>query len=162
MCRLCIEILDDESIARRETASEVKSVDISEIQRTADAQDEEFLELAQAVIEPLDALRNHCQRTGPHAVTEPILRTILFLKTKQLGKHNAELLPLLAEAREYYYRRSENAAAAEVLAWSIAIMDSVSDLTVPDNSLLDLVSLYVKLNRQSEAQALLERLRKPE
>jgi len=88
-----------------------------------------------------------------------LLRTILYLRTLEIGRNSEELLPLLSELSAIYSADEEYSTAAEITEWALSILDNIQ---APESTkrpiMLELVKLYVKTGQALKAERWLNKL----
>jgi len=128
-------------------------------QKIMDAESEESALVVVAAL-GLEELLKYYLINEVKAGAEPLFRALLHVKERLSGNASPELLPLLEQLALFYTNSAEYFLAASLLEWLLEIsqVSQLIDERAKRQNVLNLVKLYIRLGRTSEADALLDAL----
>lgn len=158
---LCMEILKEEELEKLPNESiSVQPIELNEGRRPDGRISEELQNLIADAGRAIQALIAYHRDAGEaKGGVELLLRTILYLRTIEMGRNSEELLPLLSELSAIYLAEEEYSTAAEITEWALAILENIQ---APESTkrpmMLELIKLYVKTGQSSKAERWLNKL----
>ena len=157
---LCLEILDDEDMGVKKSNDLANELSFQAELDDSFNSDEEFKELLEKVLEPLEKFNSRYQELRKVDCFEPGVRNLVVLKSFQKGKMSVELLPLLTNLGVLYRNKGELTAAKNAFSWALEICDADEDCDEKTKRYhaLELAKLLMKTGEFKDGEELLDRI----
>lgn len=156
---LCNQILEEEGLYSSSSAAAAMRGIPSEPEESPHPLKSVPAEVIDSSLKYIQSLIDSYETFEKQTRAEPLYRSLLLLQESQLGSTDLKLSDTLEKLCEIYEKQRRYDSSVHALKWIVLIMDANNSSNRKKASYLHrLAKMHIKLNQQSEAESVLDRI----